>query len=1079
MRRRLVLAILFLACAFAAHAEVQTVEIKSAKTTSYEKDEEGIEVVRFAGDVEIVVTKGNSVSHIYADQIVYDKQRDTLEATGNVVYEHVNGKSGGEKFRGESLLYNLKDQEGVFIGGRVEQDSGSKNSDPYIVHAEITGKDSSTTMAFKNGMLTTCDAEDPHWSINATRIWLLPGNEIAVFNGIFFIGPLPVFYIPFFYYPSDEMIIHPVFGFRNREGTFVQTTTYLFGRKPLPVKTEADGGKTFADFLQGDTLKEQKHNGLFLQNLKEDAKSTDTDYLKVIGDMYSKLGYMVGVDGSLTTDTFLRNLSGYGYFGFSRTLYPPATGLVYSSYDEKGEQNEDSGWFFGKEYPFRYRAGLSTKIDKSPVSFSLNMPIVSDPFFKPDFMDRSEDLNWIKFLTDYDVLALGNSISTETSYSWNASSSLNPKLSATLPYLETAAIKSLSATMTFGSMDNVSLKEDPNASKYSPERKFFYAEKLKPEVSLSFSGKLLTSEQPNRREKKAKKTADISGIKDPFAEEVDTSETESGAKADDGTEGGPASEDGTDAAIETGEEIKKKNEEAAQEALDLANRFMQSPVLVPSWTTPFLEPAWSISWSLSPSAVQEVTYDNSKLLGPEEVDFNEYALIFTSLKTDAEIVGVWTYDKDLLSLSSGIRYSGKKQEHPYFSDETYDKTKIESIRLTDYKSSIYTISNRNKVAVVPFNRNELFKPVSVEWNLEEKLIETSFDGTVQKPSWEKKEFEWEKEYITTHSLTSVAGVSLFDKTEKFSMTNNLPPLLGSYKYDASLGWAFLDSTMSTRYFEKEKEKKKWFWDPFKATLTWTLPFGISLGQSYTYDLEEKEHTQFVFTAKKGFFSADYAINNTVPYKLVEGTGWILDGTEKEFIPTALTVSFNNSSKRLQLHEWKNRVYLEGSLDSNLKIDLLRATSSSFSFTPALVLKVHQFVDITFSSTSTNDVVARYFQDWIDLPAPLPGESDIAKDLANSLSLYDQDIMRSSGFKLKKLNLGVTHYLHDWTAKFNTTIEPILKKDGPYHYEFSPTISFIVEWKPISDIKTTVKSKEGVFTLNTTNKEAKKETAASQ
>jgi hypothetical protein len=169
------------------------------------------------------------------------------------------------------------------------------------------------------------------------------------------------------------------------------------------------------------------------------------------------------------------------------------------------------------------------------------------------------------------------------------------------------------------------------------------------------------------------------------------------------------------------------------------------------------------------------------------------------------------------------------------------------------------------------------------------------------------------------------------------------------------------------------------------------------------------------------------------------------------------------------------VYLEGSLDSNLKIDLLRTTSSSFSFTPGIVLKVNQFIDVTFSSTSTNDVVARYFQDWIDLPAPLPGETDIAKDIVNSLSFYDQDIMRASGFKLKKLNLGVTHYLHDWTAKFNTTIEPVLKKDGPYHYEFAPTITFIVEWKPISDIKTTVKSKEGVFSLNTTNKETTTET----
>jgi hypothetical protein len=837
------------------------------------------------------------------------------------------------------------------------------------------------------------------------------------------------------------MIIHPVFGFRNREGYFVQTTTYLLGRKPLPVKTDKDRGKTFSDFLQGDTLKEQKRNGLFLENLKEDAKSTDPDYLKIIADAYSTLGQMVGIDGSLTTDTFLRNLAGYGSLGFSHTLYPPDNGLLYSSYDKTGDQNDDSGWFFGNELPFRYRAGISAKINKEPFSFSINIPVVSDPFFRSDFMDRSEDLNWIKYLTDYDELAKGNNISTETSFSWNASGSLTPKFSITAPYLETASIKSLSGTMTFNSMDNVSLKNDTVASAYSPERKFFYAEKIKPEVSLSFSGKLLTSEDIKKTVKNDKEHIDISGIHNPFEQK----------------------KSGDDAAVEQNQNDGKD---------DSTKRIMTSPVLVPSVSNTFRESAWYVSWSANPSAVQEISYDNSNLTGPDEVDFNDYSLIFTYLKMEADITGVWTYDKDFLALSSVVSYSGTKQEHPYFSDKSYSDEKQNDIIVTDYKTSIYKISNTNKVKIVPFNRFELLKPVSLEWILTNKLIETNFDGTFLEPSWEKNTFEWSKEFITEHSATTVAGVNVFGKTQQVSLKSNLPPLLGSYQYDASFGWVFIGATMSTRYFEKENDWKDWFWDPFKAGLTWTLPYGISLGQSYTYDIEEEEPTQLVFTAKQGFLSTEYTVNNTIPYKLIEGKGWVLDGTEKEFLPTALNLAFNNSSKKLQLYEWKNRIYLDGLLDANLKIDLLRPTASSFTFSPGVVLRINEFVDITFSSTSTNDVVARYFQNWIDLPAPLPGETSIIKDIANSFYFFDQSVMRSSGFKLKKLNLGVTHYLHDWTAKFNTTIEPILKKEGIYHYEFAPIITFVVEWKPISDIKTTVKSKKGVFSLNTTNKETK-------
>jgi len=48
----------------------------------------------------------------------------------------------------------------------------------------------------------------------------------------------------------------------------------------------------------------------------------------------------------------------------------------------------------------------------------------------------------------------------------------------------------------------------------------------------------------------------------------------------------------------------------------------------------------------------------------------------------------------------------------------------------------------------------------------------------------------------------------------------------------------------------------------------------------------------------------------------------------------------------------------------------------------------------------------------------------------------------------------------------TSITPELKTEGNvYRYEFIPEISFVVQWKPISDIKTTVSSKEGVFALN--------------
>ena len=81
----------------------------------------GAEVIRLRGNVSIVVTEGASVSKIQADEVIYDKERETLDAQGNVLYEHTTGKRGFQRFEGEALL-DIKKQEGVFLKGVITRD---------------------------------------------------------------------------------------------------------------------------------------------------------------------------------------------------------------------------------------------------------------------------------------------------------------------------------------------------------------------------------------------------------------------------------------------------------------------------------------------------------------------------------------------------------------------------------------------------------------------------------------------------------------------------------------------------------------------------------------------------------------------------------------------------------------------------------------------------------------------------------------------------------------------------------------------------------------------------------------------
>ena len=280
----------------AANAEAQPLEVtteEAQKAVEAKKDD----IIMFTGGVSLSVKDGSSVSTIEADTLVYNRSENMIEAEGNVRYSRKTGGSEeAEEFTGELLLFNIDEMEGIFLDGTIKQAPRKRGSNPFTIQSATVGRDASGATGFKNAALSTnTDPDDePLWSIRASRIWMLPGNELAFANGYFSIGIVPIFYLPFFYYPADEMIFHPVFGFRNREGYFLQTTTYLFGRKPLTTDSKTSG--SFSNFMKSDRLKKQERNGLFFKNLNEDDTDSGSSYIKLLADKYSQLGGLVGID---------------------------------------------------------------------------------------------------------------------------------------------------------------------------------------------------------------------------------------------------------------------------------------------------------------------------------------------------------------------------------------------------------------------------------------------------------------------------------------------------------------------------------------------------------------------------------------------------------------------------------------------------------------------------------------------------------------------------------------------------------------------------------------------------------------
>ena len=1011
-------------------------------------------IIVFTGGVSLSVKEGASVSTIEADKLVYNRSENTIEAEGNVRYSRKTGSSGdAEEFTGELLLFNIDEMDGVFLDGTIKQAPRKKGSSPFTIQSATVGRDSSGTTGFKNGVLSTNTDpdDDPLWSIRASRIWMLPGNELAFFNGYFSIGVVPIFYLPFFYYPADEMIFHPVFGFRNREGYFLQTTTYLLGRKPLDTDSKKSG--SFSNFMKSDRLKKQERIGLFFKNLDEEATDNDPAYIKLIADSYSQLGGLIGIDGkTIPKNTPIKQLDFSLFMGISRTLFPPkkTTGvnISHSMYDEKGKRHYNKSFLYGVSVPFRYRAHINFGISYAPFEFSLNMPFISDPYFKKDFFDRSEDMNWFNYLLNKDKLAKGADIGTESSYSWKLNGSIRPSFKEINPWISTLNIDNASLTVDFDRKTNSKIQGVER--QYAPEREFFYPKLFKPEGKFSISGTLLSNTM--FAEKKAGKTPDVEGISNPFAKDDKSGQ--------DGTQEAEKSTESKESDLSASTSGMK--EKAAKEEKPV---FFDSfiPVFKPLYGKGFDHSiAYSLSYSGDFTALQETTFTTAQWKSPEDIKWKDYESRYYQLKGNVGVKGTLSYAQNLISLSSSLTVSGNYQRHPWLRDQSRKPI----LELNNFKANVYTLKNENSVTISPFVFTDLFKPISFTWSITEILAKNTFTGTYTAPKWKTEKVKWHKDFITAHTASAVFGVVLAEKyTQKLTFSINLPPLLQAYSSTLNLSFPYGTLTASAKLFEKEKAKKKWFWDPFKMELNWTLPYDIKTAQTYIYNIEDKKNERLHITLGWKYLSAFYTQNSEIPQKLVQGSGWVPNGTEKKFIPSAAGFSFSNTSNPLTIYAWKNRIKIQLGLASTLQFNLVRITDSYFTFAPKIIFNIHEFWDFSFGASSRNDVIARYFQKMLNLPVAIPGNANVFTDLLQSFYFWNRSKREMSGFKLQSLDIGFTHYLKDWTLKFNWEIKPQLKTEGARkYYEFSPTITFAVEWNPIRDIKVEAKKKDKKFSV---------------
>jgi hypothetical protein len=1042
-----------------------TVIIEQARKTENRKDPDtGNDTIYLSGDVILSVDDGKNKVSIFAEEIIFDRKREMVFAEGLDRMERVSSDNSKEILYGGSLLFNISSMEGIFQGGTIIQDESpiggtAAEETSVVVSSELFGRDSSGTVTFKKGSLTFCEDPEPHWRIRASRIWLLPGNEFAFLNAVLFVGNIPVFYLPFFYYPKDEMIFNPAFGYREREGYFVQTTYYFIGRK----EPEEVDEESLLNLTSSGPPREQRREGLFLRNLDEPLKEKPKNTLKLMADMYTNLGGMIGILGDFSPENAVKRIGFEFDIGLSRTIFSEQN--LYLPYDSMGEMHWDKSAPFGLDLPFRFKANIDFDLSVAQFTLKLALPLWSDPYFFSDFLnERKETMDWLSYLTEGGGAEedVNTTVPTISSFSWRINGSYSPQIQVISPWLSTTRIN-FASSIDFNSRTVKDSTMPLELIGVSPDRQFFFPSRLEPfKTDVQLGGTIF--QYPKKAAPvTAKKLEgwdifappDISGEEPIPSKRADT-DTDSAA-----SEEVPAEEAVTDDIAEGAPEEQVPEEDASSPYDD--------EFLVKLTPTMLTVPAiagieYTLSYTIKPTFASELTYNSQNWNTVDDIKWEDYALSYYKVILPVTLDSSFKWRGNFLSLTNSLGLNTNWAEHPTINEDYYTTSARNQMLANDYAARQTTLTLSNAFSFKPFVLTEYFKPVALNWNWKTKLLRTSFIGTAEEPSWETLPAEWDEESVEAHTIQAVTGVSILGYDQTFSITTDLPPRVESHKGNIGFRFLFGTFTLDTGIKKEDKDSEKWIKNPLDMKLS--LAFfdkKLTANQTFLYYLEEDY--PYSYTASLGYstiVSLKYTMERKYPSTLSE-SGW-KEETEQEFLPSR--VDLNLSIPNVTLYQWKNRVSLVPGLTTALVFDLIRPTASYLTFAPAITFKINNFIDLTFTARSRNDVIFRYVQKQIGFSPEIPGETNFFKDLWNSFNFGDVNARQNSGFKLQSLLVKLEHNLHDWALITELKIEPEFLRDTvPYRWDFTPSFSLSIAWKPFKGMKTTINDEDGEFILN--------------
>ena len=162
-----------------------------------------------------------------ADNATYNDSTGEVVATGHVSLdggrysEHIEGTRAEYNVRTETgKLYDAAGTTGIRMQGKTIT---LITSNPFAFTGKIIEKVGPERYIVHHGMITSCELPKPKWTFSAPHIEVKVGETAKVYNGVFKVKKVPVFYFPFARHaveklPRESGFLTPIWGTSNIKG---------------------------------------------------------------------------------------------------------------------------------------------------------------------------------------------------------------------------------------------------------------------------------------------------------------------------------------------------------------------------------------------------------------------------------------------------------------------------------------------------------------------------------------------------------------------------------------------------------------------------------------------------------------------------------------------------------------------------------------------------------------------------------------------------------------------------------------------------------------------------------------------